>query len=106
MMNIVILAIVAGEIVEWVPREDVSTMIAHCFPDAEEIVDHSLPRSKAADYNAESECDRVDGKAFERMSVQGTVTTQELLRIEVNSQGGSFSRISDIKPMMDSMKIS
>ena len=105
MMNIVIFAIVAGEIVEWVPREDVSTMITHCFPDAEEIVDHSLSRSETADYNAECECYRVNGKAFERMSVQGTVTNQKLLRIGVNPQGRNVSRISDIEPMMDSMKI-
>lgn len=105
MMNIVILAIVARDIIEWIPREDVSAMIAHCFPDAEEIVDHSLSGSEAADDNAESECYRVDGKAFDGMSVQGTVANQEQLRIRVDLQGGHVSRISDIEPMMDSMKI-
>ena len=74
MMDIVVFAIVAGKIIERVPREDVSTMIAHGFPDAEKIVDHGLARSEAADYNAKSECYRVNGKTFEGMSVKGTVT--------------------------------
>lgn len=69
-MNIMIFAVVAGEIIERVSRENIFTMIAHCFPDIEKIVDYGLMRNEAAAYNPKSECYRVNDKAFEKMSVQ------------------------------------